>query len=381
MTRWRILQVVPSLNRAGAEYSLLFAAAELSARGHDVEICSLHEPDDLLGDFEAAGLKVHRLGLPGLVNGPRRVAALARVIHLGVFDFVRSLMAEASMTSALTLPLARRPIRVASYHHVDFDVYPANNPQRRARRAAYGALMRTAVQGHVGISTAVARHHERHLGLRHVDVIWNGFPVAELQRQADAGKAAARVRLGLGNAFTVVCPARLASDKGHEYLIQAAAELGSAKVVVLLYGAGPREQELKRLAEGLGLGRAVRFMGTVPQSELMPVIAAADALALPSPHGEGFGRVLAEAMAVGTPVVTPGLAGALDFVEHDRSGLLVQPRSSSGIAEALGRLEATPGLKERLGREARRRIEQDFDIRVCADRWEALFDRLAFERG
>lgn len=285
------------------------------------------------------------------------------------------------MTTALTRAFSPRPLRVASYHHVDFDVYPANTAARRARSAVYGALMRHAIEGHVGISTAVARHHERHLGLKHVDVIWNGFPVSSLQKQADAGKAEVRRRLGLGTDFVVVCPARLASDKGHEYLLEAVAELREERLVVLLYGAGPREAELRQLAQARGVGAMVRFMGSVPQAELMPVVAAANALVLPSPHGEGFGRVLAEAMAVGTPVVTPGLAGALDFVEHERNGLLVEPRSSTAIASAIRRLLSTPGLSEKLGRAARERIERDFDIRVCGDRWEALFDRLAFEHG
>jgi glycosyltransferase involved in cell wall biosynthesis len=360
---------------------LLFAATELARRGHDVEICSLHAPDDLLGDFQGAGLRVHRLQLASPLDWPRTVAALTRVINDGAFDIVRSLMAEASMTAALTRPLARRPLRVASYHSVEFDMYPANNLQRRARRAVYKALMRSAVDGHVGISTAVARHHERHLGLPHVDVIWNGFPVAELQRQADAAKADVRARLGLGDAFVVVCPARLASDKGHEYLIEAVSKLGDRAPVVLLYGTGPREGELRSLAARLGVGALVRFMGTVPQADLMPVVAAADALVLPSPQGEGFGRVLAEAMAVGTPVVTPGIAGALDFVEHERNGLFVAPRSAEAIAGALRRLAETPGLGPRLGRAARTRIETDFDIRICGDRWEGLFERLAFERG
>jgi glycosyltransferase involved in cell wall biosynthesis len=86
-------------------------------------------------------------------------------------------------------------------------------------------------------------------------------------------------------------------------------------------------------------------------------------------------------MAVGTPVITPGIAGALDFVTHDLNGLLVPPRDPGAIAKAVGRLIAEPELSARLGRAAERDIENKFDIAMCADRWESVLEEVAHAKG
>jgi glycosyltransferase involved in cell wall biosynthesis len=291
-------------------------------------------------------------------------------------------MAEASMMTALTRPFAANPLRVASYHHVDFDIHPADRLRRRVRKAVYAGLMRNAVDAHVGISRAVARHYERHLGLKKVEVISNGFPVSQLQKYLCPDPLAVRRALGITEQFVAVCPARFSSEKGHEYLLEAIAILRKEKhsICLLLYGRGMLEQKLRVDCAVLGIADVVRFMGVVAQEELMPALAASDALVLPSPQGEGFGRVLAEAMVLGIPVITPGVGGALDFVDHRGNGLLVEPASPAAIAGALRELILDTGLRQDLGRAARKRVEGDFDIRICGDRWEELFARLMSTR-
>jgi glycosyltransferase involved in cell wall biosynthesis len=79
---------------------------------------------------------------------------------------------------------------------------------------------------------------------------------------------------------------------------------------------------------------------------------------------------------LGIPVITPGVGGALDFVDHRGNGLLVEPASPTAIAGALRELILDAGLRQDLGRAARKRIERDFDLRICGDRWEELFARL-----
>ncbi len=77
---------------------------------------------------------------------------------------------------------------------------------------------------------------------------------------------------------------------------------------------------------------------------------------------DGIPNVIAEAMAVGVPVIASDISGIPELVSHGRTGLLVRSRDPEGIARAMQRLLADPALAQRLARDARRRLELDFNL-------------------
>lgn len=99
----------------------------------------------------------------------------------------------------------------------------------------------------------------------------------------------------------------------------------------------------------------VAFASNVPT-----VMAELDVLCLPT-WREGFPNVVLEAAAVGRPVVTTTATGAVDSVVDGKTGLLVPPRDSAALAEALERLLRSPDLRARMGEAGRRRVEAHFD--------------------
>lgn len=180
-----------------------------------------------------------------------------------------------------------------------------------------------------------------------------------------------RAELGL-TGFAVLCLGRLVPIKGIELLIEAASERPGWQLVMA--GDGPLRGDLERHAHVRGVD--ARFRGEVGPEERARLLAACDALALPSRRlhdgrHEGLPLVLLEAMAARLPVVAADTGGVAEVVEHGRSGLLVPPESSRALGEALDRLAVDPGLGRRL-RNGGQGVAGERDWSRLAPRYEAL---------
>jgi glycosyltransferase involved in cell wall biosynthesis len=137
--------------------------------------------------------------------------------------------------------------------------------------------------------------------------------------------------------------------------------------LLLLAGDGSQRARLeaRRIAEA-------RFLD--PTSDPLPLLQAADCFVLPS-HSEGLSNALLEAMACGLACVATRIGGTVDLMRHADQGLLVEPGDSAALAEALGRaLDADTG--QRLGAEARARVERDFSLAATADSLASLYREL-----
>lgn len=178
----------------------------------------------------------------------------------------------------------------------------------------------------------------------------------------------------------IVAVGRLVEKKGFDVLINAAAELRRRGVnfSVEIIGGGELEDELRARIERLGLGNLVEMTGPLPQPEVKRRIAGATVFAAPCVTGEdgnrdGLPTVLLEAMALGTPSVSTPVTGIPEVIAHGETGLLVREGDALMLARALELLLGDIELGERLARNARRQIEERFDIHQNAARLRALF--------
>jgi glycosyltransferase involved in cell wall biosynthesis len=176
------------------------------------------------------------------------------------------------------------------------------------------------------------------------------------------GRAGALQLLGVG---------RLVPDKGQAVLLEAVrlARARGVEVELTLVGDGPDRAALEAAA-----GPEVRFAGAVGQDRIRELYARADVFCLPS-FAEGVPVVLMEAMATGLPVVSTRIAGIPELVEDGVAGLLVAPGRADVVADALERLAGDPGLRARMGRAGRARVQDAYDIADAVRRLEGLFDR------
>lgn len=174
----------------------------------------------------------------------------------------------------------------------------------------------------------------------------------------------ARQRLGLGDEFVILTVARLdervddqGGYKGHERVIRQIPQLLAQghSVTYLVAGLGPARERLERLADELGVGKNIRFLGMVSIDDLPDLYRAADLFALPS-TGEGFGIAFLEAMACGTPAIGLAVGGAPDALGDGFLGICVSPEEFPEALAAVLQQGRTVGndlpdlVQERFGR-------------------------------
>lgn len=136
----------------------------------------------------------------------------------------------------------------------------------------------------------------------------------------------------------------------------------------------------RRLSSSLGIDERAIFVGRIPHHELPAYLVASDAF-LTVPSVDATAVSLLEAMACGTPVVVSSLESALEWVDHERSGLVVPPRDRVALENAVMRLIDDPDLRGRLGKESVAIVRARADHRVHMARMEELCEQLVARRG
>ena len=166
---------------------------------------------------------------------------------------------------------------------------------------------------------------------------------------------------------------RLVPYKGVDVLIDAMASVPRATALIL--GDGPLRGELAARAAASGVAGRVRFLGALPDAEVVAHLHACDVFVLPSvSRQETFGVAQLEAMACGRPVVSTDLETGVPWVnQHEVTGLVVPPGNSERLSDALGTLLSDEALRNRLGAAARERVQREFTTERMAQRTVSLY--------
>jgi len=182
--------------------------------------------------------------------------------------------------------------------------------------------------------------------------------------------------------LTLCCIGTLHEVKGQRFLIEACRLLKEREVDFRCHfiGDGPDKEALEKQSSEAGLANAVHFHGQQTRAEVARILRQADVVvapSVPSSDGrrEGIPVALMEAMATGLPVVASRLSGIPELVEDGVSGLLTAPGDAPALADTLERLWMEPVLRQRLGRAARERILQEFDLHHNAELLARRFNK------
>jgi glycosyltransferase involved in cell wall biosynthesis len=299
----RALQVITGLGVGGAEQQLRLLLRHLPA---DCDVVTLTNPGTVADGLTADGVRVTHLGM----GGNRDLAALPRLVRLiraGGYDLVHTHLYRACVYGRLAARLAGVRGIVATEHSLG-DSQMEGRPLTRGVRALYLATERLG-RSTVAVSPTVADRLRRWgvPGPR-IEVVPNGIDLARF-RFDPLRRERVRRRLGLPeHACVVGGVGRLTAGKRFDVLVRALARLPSDHWL-LLVGAGPEENVLRRLAHETGVADRVLFTGErpclpdgSPGPDLPSLTSAMDLLASPSAE-EAFGLAVVEALAAGLPVL------------------------------------------------------------------------------
>jgi len=178
-------------------------------------------------------------------------------------------------------------------------------------------------------------------------------------RSVPSDRQALRDELGLDqDKRYVLTICRLMVWKGVGGVLEAlAAQAGD--VHLLVAGDGDMEEPWKKQARDLGLEGRVTFLGNVPHERIPLYIRASDVFVLNSKY-EGLSHTLLEVLYLGGAMIASDVCGNPEVVEHERNGLLVDPRDAQALAAAMNRLLDDPELRRRFVTASRAR-ERCFD--------------------
>lgn len=171
---------------------------------------------------------------------------------------------------------------------------------------------------------------------------------------------------------------RLIPRKGFQYVVRALPrirELTDIPFEIEVVGSGAMRTHLDDLAATLKVSQLLKYVGTVPYSELHRSYQSADVFVLTS-ESEGMPCATLEAMACGLPVVTTDVPGNQEIVHEGKNGFLVPVGDTEKLAQALAWLIRDPALRRRMGTESRR-IVQPYDWHDIVRRYEAIFREVA----
>ncbi|MEK7728637.1 MAG: glycosyltransferase family 4 protein, partial [candidate division KSB1 bacterium] len=208
-----------------------------------------------------------------------------------------------------------------------------------------------------------------------IQVIWNGINLAAYRRANLQSAAQFRARFATREQKLIGMVGRLREEKGNRYFIQAAREIlqhmPDARFVLM--GEGEERAQLERLTNELGVREKLHFAGFV--NDVQAALHACDVVVIPSLR-EGFGLILAEAMAAERPIVATRVGGMIEMAQHEQQVLFVPPANSSALAQAALRLMQDQNLAARLASAAREHSE-NFSIEKNVAALEALYSKLA----
>ena len=354
----RVLHVITTTDHRGAEVFGFQLSAALEDLGHHGRIVAL-APGRSPALLPVPALGARRLGVTTL----RALRAAARDASVVVAHGSTTLPAVAAATAGTGVPFVYRSIGDPMYWSTRLD-----------RRLWVGQSLRRAAAVVALWESAAAELVRRHrLPQARVHVVPNGVPGARFLAVTPAERGPARRAFGLDEGAPVVAyVGALSAEKEVGAAVRAVGALGDAQLVIA--GDGPEAARLRRAAEQAAPGR-VRFIGAV--DDVVPVLAAADVLVLPS-RTEGIPAVLIEAGLAGVPAVATAVGGVPEVILHGETGALVEPGDDDGLARAIA---LVLGQATRLGAAARLRCRERFELGPVTLAWAEVLEGVSGEGG
>jgi glycosyltransferase involved in cell wall biosynthesis len=323
---------------------------------------------------EPGGLRVAHLRGESRLTLPRTISRLRRLVRDLRIDVLHSHHYEPAVIASLAL--VGLPVSFVLGRHYSDTIYRFSRGMRQRTYLAVESACNaraTAVVVPSGLVEAVVLGQG--VARDKVAKIPYGIDFARFSRVGAERLLAVRGEWPSGDGLRLAAVGRLHPEKGQEHLLRAMAQLRSEGLPLrlVLAGSGHYEARLRAIVTEIGLADSVRFLGW--RTDVLDIIAAADAVVHPSLN-EAFSQVMLESMALGRALVISDVGGVSDIVENRVSGLVVPVGDAAALASSLREL-TSPGLADRLGANAARIVRDRLDLRRVVRLYEDLYRRVS----
>lgn len=176
--------------------------------------------------------------------------------------------------------------------------------------------------------------------------------------------------------FTAVYVGALRETKGIATIVEAARECSGVRFVLVGDIPEGRAADIRRRIASAGVEDRLTLTGPLSHEEALGAMASGDVYIFPS-HHEGFPVSVAEAMAIGLPVVASPVGAIPEMIDERRGGFLIPHDEPARYAEALATLRDDPELARRMGRYNWEKARAQYDYEVVIPRWCDLYDRIS----
>jgi len=372
----KIMHLITDLAIGGAEVMLYKVLSRLDRSQFQNSVVSMTDRGSLGDKIEALQVPVFTLGLRRGIPDPRALYRLLRLLRAERPHILQTWLYHSDLLGLAAGRLAPVPVVAWNIRCSDMDL--REYPQLTS------LVLRTLVwlsrfpDVVIFNSNAGWLFHQR-LGYRprKSSMIPNGFDLDEFRPDPDA-RSWFRKELGLSPVIPLVgLVARYDPMKDHENFLRAAASVVKQRpgIHFVLVGQGVDEsnQELITEIRNHNISLNLHLLGN--RHDIRNIMPALDVLVLSSAFGEGFPNVLGEAMAAGVPCIVTNVGDAPMIVAD--TGRVVHAKDAAGLAAAIREVVDMPAEeRRRLGRAARRRIEECFSLPSVVRQYEVLYREL-----
>jgi glycosyltransferase involved in cell wall biosynthesis len=367
----RVLQIIPTLDRSGAEKQMVMLAIALPRERYHVEVAALTRLGPLASDLREAGIPIHALKKRFKLD-PVTLARLTKLMREGRFDIAQTWIFAANVYGRIAARRAKIPIVLATEMAVD--------QWKSGAHLAIDRRLSSWTDRVVGNSDAVVAYYAQ-AGIPREKLvrIYSGIEPTE---PATVDGGAVRVELGLApDAPLILFAGRLYPQKRVDDLLFSLDLLQHVepRARTLIVGDGPLRDRLIERANAFQLldAKRVQFLGH--RNDVPRLMAAADLVVLPSAY-EGLPNVVLEAMRLAKPVVATAAPGTTEIVIDRRTGILVPIGDRPAMTKAIRAVIGDRDFARQLGEAGRLRIHSDFQLDTMVDQFATLYESLASEK-
>ncbi len=353
---FKILHVIPNIERGGAERAMLLMARGATSHGYDVRVIVLGDKN-AYPELIPQSVCVQHLNYPLSYRRVKDTVTCYRRLNRIYREFSPDIIHSHLWPAARMAAWARKRDNTPHVVHIQdtMNWLASQDFRSRMMRLLTRWALRRLNTHFIAVGKAVKEYTLRHLPWipENVRVIHNAFDEDTFRQFRVFRRRTGDQVIRFGTA------ARLVPNKGIDRCLRALAEARiDAAWEYWIAGDGSQRELWPRMAKELGFGERVRFLGTV--TDMSSFYGGLDFYIQPSLSLEGLPLVLVEAMACGLPVIATDVGATRELVRHGVDGLVIPPDDFETMATAIKTLTYNTEMRSKMAESAHRWAWSEF---------------------